>query len=128
MSAKTLGITYDIACQFKVNFWKRIDALPDALKNLDLPPITWGLPVWHGNVHDMQCEAKESVKYKPGMGKTDGEGPERIWSLLNPMSYITKEEQPGARQDDHEDKINSISWRKNIGAGECPTLLVVVDI
>lgn len=117
MEPKTLGITYDIACQYRLHFDERVDALPDALKNLNLPPITWGLPVWHGNVHAVQCEGSKSVKYKPGFGKTDGEGPERLWALTNPMSYITKEEQPGARQDDHEDKLNNISWRKNTGIG-----------
>ncbi|KAF8994209.1 hypothetical protein BDZ89DRAFT_1150195 [Hymenopellis radicata] len=95
MGLKEVTVTYDIACQYKKHFHERIDALPTALRSLDIPELTWGLPVWHSNVHDVECEAAESVKYKVGVGKTDGKGPERVWALLNPMSYRTKEQQPG---------------------------------
>lgn len=118
MGLKEVTITYDIACQYKKNFYKRIDALPEALKGLDLPVLTWGLPVWHGNVHDIKCEAKESLKYKPGVGKTDGEGIERVWSVFNSISYMTREEQPGARHDDIEDKADKHNFGKNIALGE----------
>lgn len=117
MGLKEVTVTYDIACQYKKNFYKRIDALPDELKNLDLPALTWGLPVWHGNVHEISCEAAESLKYKVGVGKTDGEGIERVWAVMNPISYMTKGEQPGARHDDIEDKANRHNFMKNIGLG-----------
>ncbi|KAF9006888.1 hypothetical protein BDZ89DRAFT_1144615 [Hymenopellis radicata] len=77
MGLKEVAVTYDIACQYKKNFFARIEALPDRLRALDIPALSWGLPVWHGNVHDPYCEAAESLKYMVGAGKTDGEGPER---------------------------------------------------
>ncbi|KAF9029643.1 hypothetical protein BDZ89DRAFT_934226, partial [Hymenopellis radicata] len=117
MGVKEAGVTYDIACQYKKHFFERIEALPAELRSLDVPDITWGLPVWHGNVHDPYCETSESLKYKVGMGKTDGEGPERVWSILNPMSYMTKEEHPGARHDDIEDKVNLHNFLKNVRSG-----------
>ncbi|KAF9016773.1 hypothetical protein BDZ89DRAFT_1141218 [Hymenopellis radicata] len=117
MGVKEAGVTYDIACQYKKHFFERIRALPAELRGLDLPEITWGLPVWHGNVHDPYCETSESLKYKVGMGKTDGEGPKRVWSILNPMSYMTKEEHPGARHDDIEDKANLHNFLKNVRSG-----------
>lgn len=129
-----LAFTYDIACQYKINFKKRIqtvqdyissqlDALPPALRQLRHPALTlpeidkivWALPVWHGNVHE--CEAENSVKYQYGLGKTDGEGIERIWAMMNPMSYTLKEEGPGLRHDDIEDLVNRINYRKNIQQG-----------
>ncbi|KAF9004860.1 hypothetical protein BDZ89DRAFT_1049367 [Hymenopellis radicata] len=87
---------------------------PDVLKNLDLPEIQWGLPIWHGGPHEISCETAESLKYKEGVGKTDGEGIERVWSVLNPMSYMMREEQPGAHHDDIEDKVDKHNFGKNI--------------
>ncbi|KAF9018836.1 hypothetical protein BDZ89DRAFT_1139729 [Hymenopellis radicata] len=108
MGLKELTVTYDIACQYKIHFYERIKALPAALHDLMLeaPVIQWALPVWHGNVHEVKCEAAESLKYKVGVGKTDGEGIERVWAVLNPFAYMTKEELPGARHDNIEDKLN----------------------
>lgn len=57
------------------------------------------------------------MKYQPGLSKTDGEGIERVWSIMNLMSYITREEQPGARHDDHEDLLNRSSFKKNTNQG-----------
>ncbi|KAF8995872.1 hypothetical protein BDZ89DRAFT_921986, partial [Hymenopellis radicata] len=57
------------------------------------------------------------MKYQVGVGKSDGEGIERYWHLLNPLSYMTREEHPGARHDDHEDKMDQVNFEKNIGLG-----------
>lgn len=114
---KEIAVTYDIACQYKKHFYERIEALPAVLRTLPVPDITWGLPVWHGNVHEIDCETSESLKYKVGVGKTDGEGIERVWSLLNPFSYMTRDQLPGARHDDIEDKCDHHNFLKNIGLG-----------
>ncbi|KAF9000338.1 hypothetical protein BDZ89DRAFT_1147323 [Hymenopellis radicata] len=118
MGLKEVTVTYDIACQYLKHFHERVLALPAGLRELGLPEITWGLPVWHAGVHDIKCEAAESLKYKSGVGKTDGEGIERVWSVFNPMSYMTREEQPGARADDIEDKADCHNFAKNIGLGQ----------
>ncbi|KAF9017036.1 hypothetical protein BDZ89DRAFT_961437 [Hymenopellis radicata] len=118
MGLKEVTVTYDIACQYRKHFHERVLALPAELRELGLPEITWGLPVWHAGVHDIKCEAAESLKYKVGVGKTDGEGIERVWSVFNPLSYMTREEQPGARADDIEDKADSHNFGKNIGLGQ----------
>lgn len=129
-----LAFTYDIACQYKIHFKKRIeelqayvsaqlDALPPALRELRHPALTlpeideivWALPVWHGNVH--QCQLQNSVRFQKGLGKTDGEGIERVWSLMNPLSYTLKEEGPGLRHDDIEDLCNRLNFKKNLGQG-----------
>ncbi|KAF9001842.1 hypothetical protein BDZ89DRAFT_968153, partial [Hymenopellis radicata] len=117
MGLKEVTVTYDIACQYRKNFKQRIEALPDVLKSLDIPEIQWGLPIWHGGAHEISCETAESLKYKVGVGKTDGEGIERVWAVFNPMSYMTREEQPGARHDDIEDKVDKHNFGKNIHLG-----------
>ncbi|KAF8892750.1 hypothetical protein CPB85DRAFT_1440831 [Mucidula mucida] len=120
MGLKEITVTYDIACQYKKHFFERIKALPPALQDImgELPNIQWALPVWHGNVHEVKCEASESLKFKVGVGKTDGEGIERVWAVLNPFSYMTKEQLPGARHDNIEDKINYHNFTKNINLGK----------
>ncbi|KIY63047.1 hypothetical protein CYLTODRAFT_337486, partial [Cylindrobasidium torrendii FP15055 ss-10] len=116
MSYKQAAITYDIACQYKKNFARRVANHP-ALVEVDIELISWALPIWHGNVHALKCETVNSVKYRWGVGKTDGEGIERVWAILNRMAYMLKEEQPGARHDDLEDKINHHNFRKNLTLG-----------
>lgn len=118
MGFKAVAITYDIACQYKINWLKRVNALPPAMRKFAVTQILWALPVWHGNVHEMECETQNSLKYQVGVGKTDGEGIERKWSAMNPMSYITKEEQPGARHDDLEDLSDLLNFKKNIDLGK----------
>ncbi|KAF9001427.1 hypothetical protein BDZ89DRAFT_968328, partial [Hymenopellis radicata] len=117
MGLKEVTVTYDIACQYRKNFKKRIEALPEVLTSLGIPEIQWGLPIWHGGAHEISCETAESLKYKVGVGKTDGEGIERVWAVFNPMSYMTREEQPGARHDDIEDKADKHNFGKNINLG-----------
>ncbi len=58
------------------------------------------------------------LKFKVGVGKTDGEGIERVWAVLNPFSYMTKEQLPGARHNNIEDKINYHNFTKNINLGK----------
>ncbi|KAF9002597.1 hypothetical protein BDZ89DRAFT_1146428 [Hymenopellis radicata] len=120
MGLKEITVTYDIACQYKKHFFERIQALPPALQDImgEAPKIQWALPVWHGNVHEVKCEASESLKYKVGVGKTDGEGIEHVWAVLNPFSYMTKEQLPGGRHDNIEDKINHHNFMKNVGLGK----------
>ena len=117
MGFEDVTITYDIACQYKINWWKRIESLPPELRTFAIKNIIWALPVWHGNAHDISCETQNSLKYQLGVGKTDGEGIERKWAAMNPMSYITKEEQPGARHDDLEDLTDLLNFKKNIEMG-----------
>ncbi|KIY61963.1 hypothetical protein CYLTODRAFT_494956 [Cylindrobasidium torrendii FP15055 ss-10] len=120
MKPQTLAITYDIACQYKKNFHKRFEALPSVIKDLDLPPadmLMFALPYWHGNVHDVLCEMRNSVKTKRGIGRTDGETPEREWSDINHFAGITREQSEGARYDLLEDVYDHINHRKLVGIG-----------
>ena len=100
MRYKALTVSYDIGCQFMLNFFKRMQKMPSALQKLqsDLD-IVFGLPVWHGGIHEEACRTRHSLKYHDGVGRTDGEAIERVWSLLNPLSWATKYMGEGARHD-----------------------------
>jgi hypothetical protein len=115
-----LTISYDIACQWEVNLRARNQKLPKEMQlDLDTICIQCGLPVWHASCHEDECQNQNSLSFKPGVGKTDGEGVERTWAVLNPASYHTKDAGKGVREDTLEDKIDNHNFLKNIGEGAC---------
>ncbi|KAJ7079051.1 hypothetical protein C8R43DRAFT_1143320 [Mycena crocata] len=116
ITAMYLAISYDIACQWKINLKTRMEAMPQDLQ-LDFGKtlVQFGLPVWHAAAHARKCQVQNSLSYQLGVGRTDGEGIERMWSCLNPLAWATKEMGAGARHDAIEDKIDHMNFEKNIG-------------
>ncbi|KAJ7484897.1 hypothetical protein B0H11DRAFT_2157487 [Mycena galericulata] len=114
-----LTISYDISCQWKIHLKRRNAKMPKDLQ-LPLDTIKWqcALPVWHAASHEDTCQNANSLSFKPGVGKSDGEGVERTWAVLNPASYHTKDMGKGNRMDTLEDKIDSHNYRKNLGLGD----------
>ncbi|KAJ7061129.1 hypothetical protein C8F01DRAFT_1083346 [Mycena amicta] len=127
-SVKQVVVSYDIACQWKQHIAERAKIIaaadherattngrPDAIiTNLGHYRIQHGLPVWHAAAHESSCQAANSLSHAVGVGRTDGEGIERTWAVLNPIAYSTKEMGEGNRQDTIEDKIDHINWEKNV--------------
>ncbi|KAJ7154378.1 hypothetical protein C8R43DRAFT_1126455 [Mycena crocata] len=113
-----LTVSYDIACQWRKNLESRMQKLPAPLR-LPLGDIELqcALPVWHAASHEEECQNANSLSFKPGVGKSDGEGVERTWSILNPASYHTKDMNYGNREDTLNDKINNHNYLKNMGQG-----------
>ncbi|KAF7292545.1 CxC2 domain-containing protein [Mycena kentingensis (nom. inval.)] len=58
--------------------------------------------------------SKYRVHHAVGVGRTDGEGIEKTWAVLNPISYSTKEMGKGHRHDTIEGKIDHINFMKNV--------------
>ncbi|KAJ8469906.1 hypothetical protein ONZ45_g16729 [Pleurotus djamor] len=114
-----LCVSYDIACQWKINLPKRRENLPSHLQATNVA-IHTGLPIWHSVAHEQSCQMSNSLQFQQGVGCTDGEGIERVWSLLNPASWSTRVMGAGARQDNLEDRIDFHNWQKNIKL--CETL------
>ncbi|KAJ7041698.1 hypothetical protein C8F04DRAFT_946732 [Mycena alexandri] len=113
-----ITISYDIACQWKKNLADRMSRLPDHLQlDLDAIAIDTGLPVWHALAHEDLCARLNSLTYIRGVGRSDGEGVERLWAWLNGCSYHTKEMGLGNRADSIEDKLDAHNFLKNIGQG-----------
>jgi hypothetical protein len=113
-----LTISYDIACQWKKNMRQRNDKLPEAIRlDVDNVEIQCGLPVWHASSHETECSNENSLSFRVGVGKSDGEGVERTWADLNPAAFHTKEMGVGNRADTLEDKIDSHNFLKNLMHG-----------
>jgi hypothetical protein len=115
---KELTISYDIACQWRQNLLERIRKLPSDMQvEFESFLFQCGLPVWHASSHELECANKHSLSFKPGVGKTDGEGIERLWAELNAFAFHTKTMGLGHRADTLEDKINYHNFQKNLGQG-----------
>ncbi|KAJ7470067.1 hypothetical protein B0H11DRAFT_1730986 [Mycena galericulata] len=115
-----LAISYDIACQWKVNLApraKKIAKDTPVTTSLDDLEIQYALPVWHAVAHEVSCQTENSLSYAIGVGRTDGEGIERTWAILNPIGYATKEMGDGARHDAIEDKVDRLNYEKNVKQG-----------
>ncbi|KAJ7142169.1 hypothetical protein C8R46DRAFT_1233204 [Mycena filopes] len=111
-----LTFSYDIACQWAKHLHERVLKLPADLQ-LQFEDIMFqtGLPVWHASSHEAACTNLNSLSFLPGVGKTDGEGIERLWAELNAFAYHTKHMGLGHRADTLDDKINYHNWIKNLG-------------
>ncbi|KAJ7432257.1 hypothetical protein B0H11DRAFT_1760772 [Mycena galericulata] len=115
-----LAISYDIACQWKVNLparAKKIEATTPITTKLEDYEIQYALPVWHAVAHEVGCQTQNSLSFAEGVGRTDGEGIERTWAILNPVGFSTKEMGDGARHDQIENKVDHLNFEKNIGQG-----------
>jgi hypothetical protein len=113
--------TYDINCQFKNGYWKRVDSLPDFLKEgLKVPRHEWQhlIPKMHLMGHIRKCQAPFSLNFARGAARTCGESIERMWALLNGISTSVREMGPGMRLDYIDFHMAYNNWRKHIRTGQ----------
>ncbi|KAF8131200.1 hypothetical protein EV363DRAFT_1165737 [Boletus edulis] len=115
-SVTVLNVSYDIACQWSKHIWDRMAKLPADL-HLDFKKrdITFFVPKFHLPAHVQACQTMFSFNFIPGVGRTDGEAPERGWSNINPAAASTKEMGPGARRDVLDDHFGHWNWKKVAG-------------
>ncbi|KAJ7585546.1 hypothetical protein C8J56DRAFT_1052852 [Mycena floridula] len=111
-------LTYDIYCQYRVNLESRNKSMPKRLRHdFAATEIKGGLPIWHGDIHVLSCRTEHQIQYQEGATKLDGEAPERVWSVLNPISYATKEMGAGTRADAIDDRVDYHNHTKNVRLG-----------
>ncbi|KAJ8474039.1 hypothetical protein ONZ51_g7481 [Trametes cubensis] len=115
---KLLCRGYDINCQYDkkfelrlVQFRKDFSHLP-SIKTTVFPPIRSPIPKFHGPAHELLCVVYRSYNYTPGVGMTDGEASERIWSAFNALAIRAKEMTAGHRHDVINDFLNDLNVRR----------------
>ncbi|KAJ6602591.1 hypothetical protein DFH09DRAFT_1301610 [Mycena vulgaris] len=101
-SLMLLTISYDIACQWQAK-------LPEDMQ----------LPLDKIKLH---------LSFKPGIDKSNREGVERTWAVLNPTVYSTKDAGHGQQADTMNGKIDNHDYLKNIGQGLALQQKLVVAI
>jgi hypothetical protein len=72
----------------------------------------------HQLAHKEQCQAPYSLNFAPGVGRTDGEGIERIWAAINSAAPSTAEMGSGSRADTLDDILHFHNFKKYVGLGK----------
>ncbi|KAF7367039.1 CxC2 domain-containing protein [Mycena sanguinolenta] len=112
-------VSYDIACQWHLKLWERMQNYQDATLTLDGKGkfFTFLVPKFHLPAHIESCNLKYSFNLTRFVGQTDGEAPERGWADANPLARSTKEMGPGFRRDTVDDHFNDWNHKKIIALG-----------
>lgn len=110
--------SYDIACQWATNFWRRMANFPEHIRLQTDIDIQFLVPKFHLPAHVPKCFAPYSFNFTRGVGRTDGEGVERNWSWLNGMARCLSMMGAGARWDTIDDLCNHHNYQKTIDLGE----------
>ncbi|EIM79073.1 uncharacterized protein STEHIDRAFT_69945, partial [Stereum hirsutum FP-91666 SS1] len=114
-----LVISYDIACQFSLNFFKRMKDFDITFRiDPDNCEIIFLVPKFHLPAHGESCHIKFAFNYRTGVGRTYGEGIEANWSETNFAALATREMPFGARQETLDDLFAWMNWQKTITFGE----------
>lgn len=102
---------YDINCQYRLKFFKRMEELAKIHERLEkmgviskayakvFPWTLAGVGKFHLAGHKASCRYTWSFHLLPGSCMTDGEAAERVWALLNFLGLRTREMNPGHRHD-----------------------------
>lgn len=124
LGLRLLKQSYDINCQYLINFKRRIHKWMElcpglaSIKSLNLPQLQGYVGGWHVNAHKSECRVKQSPEFHPGAGRYEGEGMERVWAWNNDLAVRTKEMTPGHRQDVLNDQYSDAHVRHVHNLGE----------
>jgi hypothetical protein len=113
-------LSYDIACQYWINFFQCMTAhFPQAWSvNLERVNFRFLVPKFHLPAHITSCHWRYSFNFMRSVGRTEGEAPERGWPALNRLASTTKEMGPGARRDTMDEHMGDSNWQKVVDMGE----------
>ena len=115
---REIVISYDIACQWHKKLIERLGLLPDNIQPSWITKIVYAIPKFHRPAHVDSCNRTFSFNLIKGVGRSDGEAPERGWSRTNAISKSTAEMGPGNRRDTVDDHSNDLNWQKTQLIGE----------
>ncbi|KAG1722596.1 uncharacterized protein EDB91DRAFT_1240203 [Suillus paluster] len=67
---------------------------------------------FHIAAHIAACQTNFSFNWTPGVGRTDGEAPERGWADINRITASTKEMGPSSCREVLDDHFGNWNWKK----------------
>ena len=109
-------VSYDIMCQYGVNLVERFrKQFPEKVHLVER--LQREIPKMHLISHKDDCQYSYSFNYQVGVGRTDGEAPERFWAEANICAGFTKQQNGGHRHDTLDDITGDSNWRKNVQMG-----------
>ena len=117
LGLQNLFISYDITCQWNINFKKQMAVLPSHLCLHGGIGLLCGVPKLHAKAHKLACQCEYAIGIQDGMGWTDGEGIERTWAIVNAIAFSMKEMDPRSRHDTLDDHFAYHNFSKLVGLG-----------
>jgi hypothetical protein len=121
-------VSYDIACIWSRHFLERAASYVQDHPWLKLPTslnLVFLIPKFHLPVHIKRCWSKFSFNYQKYVGRTDGEGIERVWSWLNCIAYSVSMMTAGTWYDTLDDFCSFNNWRRTKSLGVFTVLLLL---
>ena len=115
---------YDVACQWSINFQKRLEGSP----YLEVPEGISIIPAvgkWHLGAHVPECFPKYSLNFVDGIGQVDGEILETLWWPIDKVAGITRAMSKAHRQEVLDDNMYDSNWKKWIRIGKFCLILPV---
>jgi hypothetical protein len=88
----------------------------EALSN-NVKSVLFLIAKFHLPKHIEACNLQFSFNLTKGIGRTDGEAPERGWANINPAAQSMKEMGPGTWHDTLDDHFGDWNWKKTIKLG-----------
>ncbi|KAJ6479819.1 hypothetical protein C8R45DRAFT_1054444 [Mycena sanguinolenta] len=108
-----LILSYDIACQYGINFWSRMEKLPEEMKlQIEATRVWFKVPNFHLPPHRPACHSAYSFHYMWGAGRTHAETIEQNWEFSNGAAASTKMMGMGTRASTLEDLFGFHNWRR----------------
>ncbi|KAG1855622.1 hypothetical protein F4604DRAFT_1932270 [Suillus subluteus] len=125
-----INLSYNIACQWHKKLQDRIPGLPiklqpseqqDPLSEMSSTPakktFNFFVPKFHLAAHIEAFQTAFSFNWTLGVGRTDGEAPERGWANINHVATSTKEMGPGSHREILDDFFGDSNWKKTTVLG-----------
>lgn len=111
------GLSSDRGCSLCVNMVKRIkQEFPERSDLAEIAKgLTWVIPKMHIQGHCERCQYLYHLLYTTGAGRACGEGVERPWAETKNAAAISRDANPGHRQDILNDVHNFWNFNKLIG-------------
>ncbi|KAI1788529.1 hypothetical protein LXA43DRAFT_894498 [Ganoderma leucocontextum] len=109
----TVAVFYDIGCVLDRSL-QRFDILSKSI----IDRLLFATSVMHAYGHQWACQLVYNPRLREGLGLTEGEGTERVWSKFRKLIGVTRSSARARRiwmLDRHADVVNE-SARENLGA------------
>ncbi|KAG1737727.1 hypothetical protein EDB19DRAFT_1895738 [Suillus lakei] len=92
-----LNTSYDVACQWSKHIWTHMSCYPSTVHfDYTDKKVVFLIPKFHLPAHIAACQIGFSFNLVKGVGRTDGEAPERGWANINPVATSTHKMGPGS--------------------------------
>lgn len=115
-------LIYDIACQWFINFFKRVEINP-GLSFANPDSLRCAVGKFHLGAHVKECFWSYSLNFMPGVGHVSGEMMETLWTNFNPPALMARAMGNAHRWDILNDHMRDVNWKKMVRMSKCRLLL-----